>query len=255
MGRYSLLVMSENTNENHSGVLHPSRPLNRELDQHESRSTVASGPNEVGSSPGIFYPCTYSYDISCSVQDEDVTLAKILQEQERAFLELRGVTSLENVPPGDVRFGHEVVEGGHSEGMTDEELAWKLMQEEEHAFQERMMAMAGMGPSSADGGILMEEVEEDAIDPDTLTYEELTTLGEMAGTVAAGLGEEQLKKLHQKQYAEVEGHDDPCVVCQVDFESSDVVIELPCRHVYHPDCIQTWLAAKKTCPHCSQEVV
>lgn len=187
-----------------------------------------------------------------------MTLAKILQEQERAFLELRGMSTLENVPPR-MSSGEEEAEGPsdvQEESMTDEQLAWKLMQEEEHAFQERMMAMAGLTVPNMDNGQERQEAaDEEAIDPDTLTYEELTTLGEMAGTVAAGISEEQLKKLPVKLYGEVEGHDDPCVVCQLDFEPSDNVIELPCRHVYHPDCIHPWLTAKKTCPHCSQEVV
>lgn len=196
------------------------------------------------------------------MQDEDITLAKILQEQERAFLELRGsnVQSVENVPPG-MSSGHERTStlGSESmvcEGMTDEELAWKLMQEEEHAFQERMMAMAGISVgTSVDPGVEMEQQGADGeIDPDTLTYEELTTLGEMAGTVAAGLSIEQIEKLPQKKYGDVMDHDDPCVICQIEFESSDHVMQLPCEHVYHPDCIHPWLLTKKTCPHCGQEI-
>lgn len=168
------------------------------------------------------------------------------------------MSALENVPPGLGGVDDEVERfEDREEGMTDEELAWKLMQEEQHAFQERMMAMAGMSVgTSRDIGIVEEEVNgEDTIDPDTLTYEELTTLGEMAGTVAAGLTDEQLQKLPRKQYTQIRNLDDPCVICQVDFEPSDDVIELPCRHVYHPDCIHPWLRAKKTCPHCSREVL
>ncbi len=47
-----------------------------------------------------------------------------------------------------------------------------------------------------------EEEEDDAIDPDDLTYEELTVLGEVAGTVAAGLTEKQLSALRRTQYRE-----------------------------------------------------
>ena len=39
-----------------------------------------------------------------------MTLAKILQEQERAFLELRGISTLENVPPR-MSSGEEEAEG------------------------------------------------------------------------------------------------------------------------------------------------
>lgn len=59
-----------------------------------------------------------------------------------------------------------------------------------------------------------EEDEEDAIDPDDLTYEELTVLGEVAGTVAAGLTEKQLNALNRIQYKEFtreNNHNDPYV--------------------------------------------
>jgi hypothetical protein len=59
-----------------------------------------------------------------------------------------------------------------------------------------------------------EEEEEDAIDPDDLTYEELTVLGEVAGTVAAGLTEKQLNALNRTQYKEFtreNNHSDPYV--------------------------------------------
>ena len=123
-----------------------------------------------------------------------------------------------------------------------------------------------------------EEEEEDAIDPDDFTYEELTVLGEVAGTVAAGLTEKQLNALNRIQYKEFtreNNHNNPyvesmrrsmrvmsnnmvcccsCVVCQLEFEAEDTVIVLPCKHVYHPECIVEWLKQKKKCPHCGQEM-
>lgn len=59
---------------------------------------------------------------------------------------------MENVPPhivgqtsGSGSLTRPPGDGSCPEDMTDEELAWKLMQEEENAFQQRMMAMAGLG--------------------------------------------------------------------------------------------------------------
>ena len=32
-----------------------------------------------------------------------------------------------------------------------------------------------------------------------------------------------------------------CSVCMEDFKLEEVVKELPCNHLYHPDCIVPWL--------------
>lgn len=51
----------------------------------------------------------------------------------------------ENVPP--MPLNHRPSSTSPEEGrqLTDEELAWRLMQEEEAQFQQRMMALAGLG--------------------------------------------------------------------------------------------------------------
>jgi hypothetical protein len=97
------------------------------------------------------------------------------------------------------------------------------------------------------------EIDGDTIDPDELTYEELTTLGEVAGTVATGLTAEQMEKMPRKLYQDIQPLEDPCVVCQINFEECDSTIELPCKHIYHAECILQWLEQKKTCPQCGQE--
>jgi hypothetical protein len=193
-------------------------------------------------------------------ENEDISLAKILQQQERAFLELRGETEVglsssfpENLPPP---------------GMTeDEELAWRLMREEESMFQQRMLAMAGIArptDSATDEfglnpGPFQQEHQSDepeaSIDPDELTYEELTNLGDIAGTVACGLSEEQFRQLPHSRHGDAPNHNgDPCIICQIDFDPEDLVTHLPCSHVFHDECLRPWLSKKKTCPFCSTEL-
>jgi hypothetical protein len=198
-------------------------------------------------------------------EQEDIALAKILQQQERAFLELHGTSQADLRLPGDP--SEEVPPPGMTE---DEELAWRLMREEESMFQQRMMAMAGLvGPSSllhedpsvenlqehqrhGTDGRATDDLE---VDPDSLTYEELTTLGDMAGTVACGLTEEQLAKLTRGAHGKLATlNGDPCIVCQADFEAEDPVVQLPCLHVFHEECLRPWLSRKKCCPFCSAEV-
>lgn len=41
-----------------------------------------------------------------------------------------------------------------------------------------------------------------------------------------------------------------CVVCLEDFQAGSTVITLPCRHVFHCDCVGAWLRLRFTCPLC-----
>ena len=58
---------------------------------------------------------------------------------------------MENIPPSSARQSAQALEEGderleqEERPLTDEEIAWKLMQEEEDEFQKRMLAMAGVG--------------------------------------------------------------------------------------------------------------
>lgn len=42
-----------------------------------------------------------------------------------------------------------------------------------------------------------------------------------------------------------------CPICLTEFESGEPVRLIPyCRHVFHPQCLGTWLASHVTCPLC-----
>eukprot|EP00890_Picochlorum_soloecismus_P001267 jgi/Picsp_1/2140/NSC_05605-R1_zinc finger len=153
-------------------------------------------------------------------ENDDVALAKIFQEQERAFLALaRSNISMENIPPSSAHQSAQVLQddyGTLDQGerqLTDEEIAWKLMQEEEDEFQKRMLAMAGVGASSEfDDG--PQYSSEDIRDPDDFTYEELTALGDAVGTVSAGLDKTKILALPTGKFREIcqkDGVHDPYV--------------------------------------------
>ena len=51
-----------------------------------------------------------------------------------------------------------------------------------------------------------------------------------------------------------EGENNNCIICLNDFEIGDNVTSLPCLHVYHTDCIKSWLKSKNHCPICKYTI-
>ncbi|PRW57669.1 3-ketoacyl- thiolase peroxisomal [Chlorella sorokiniana] len=217
-------------------------------------------------------------------EDPDLALAKMLQAQEQAWLAMAGSGAMENLGPaagaagGDVGAAAGATSGGYELGagagepeeLTDEEMARRLQEEEEREFQQRLLALAGIGPAPGGGGGVPgegaaegEEAEyasEDEVDPDDLSYEELTALGEAVGTVSKGIPAEDIDALPQQAYHEVAGTtaggEEQCPICRMEFEPEDAVRVLPlCRHYFHPDCVAQWLSINKVCCICNREVL
>jgi len=45
-----------------------------------------------------------------------------------------------------------------------------------------------------------------------------------------------------------------CAVCQYDYDIEDEVVETPCNHIFHRNCLEPWLRLNTTCPHCRFEL-
>lgn len=53
---------------------------------------------------------------------------------------------------------------------------------------------------------------------------------------------------------EIQKNRTECVICIENIKDFDKVIITQCKHVFHVDCIETWLRNTKTCPTCRREI-
>jgi hypothetical protein len=57
-----------------------------------------------------------------------------------------------------------------------------------------------------------------------------------------------------KQPRRKDAEEEQCPICCMEFESGVDVKVLPCKHTFHPGCIDTWLVRNCTCPICKRDV-
>ncbi|KAK8486016.1 hypothetical protein V6N11_032994 [Hibiscus sabdariffa] len=102
-------------------------------------------------------------------------------------------------------------------------------------------------------------VWQDNIDPDNMTYEELLDLGEAVGSQSRGLSRELIDLLPTSRckfgsFLLRKKSRERCVICQMRYKIGERQMKLPCKHVYHSECIMKWLSINKVCPVCNNEV-
>lgn len=70
------------------------------------------------------------------------------------------------------------------------------------------------------------------------------------GDEEANVGEEHQNDADSQQ----EGRGtNSCAICLVEIEEGDIVGDIPCHHVFHKECLKSWLQRSNRCPLCQQE--
>ena len=70
--------------------------------------------------------------------------------------------------------------------------------------------------------------------------------------------EKLLLELNEFQYKHIKKYnaliEEKCVICFENFKRVDIIKELPCKHIYHKDCILKWLNDSNLCPLCKYDL-
>ncbi|KDO18265.1 hypothetical protein SPRG_15509 [Saprolegnia parasitica CBS 223.65] len=49
------------------------------------------------------------------------------------------------------------------------------------------------------------------------------------------------------------GCEEACAICLCDYEHGETKLQMPCKHVFHQECVVRWLEKSATCPLCRQD--
>eukprot|EP00922_Rhytidocystis_sp_ex-Travisia-forbesii_P056344 GHVS01083433.1.p1 GENE.GHVS01083433.1~~GHVS01083433.1.p1 ORF type:complete len:1088 (+),score=103.48 GHVS01083433.1:102-3365(+) len=88
----------------------------------------------------------------------------------------------------------------------------------------------------------------------SMDYDNLLDLQERVGHISRGLSLDQLELLPEEGYNGASEESRECLICRVEYETTERLRRLPCWHVFHSRCIDKWLHDRNTCPLCRLEV-
>ncbi|KAI8323916.1 hypothetical protein GQ54DRAFT_296483 [Martensiomyces pterosporus] len=67
--------------------------------------------------------------------------------------------------------------------------------------------------------------------------------------------DEAIKSLPKRRVTKEEkAAKDECGICMDEYEEGEEAVELPCKHIYHEECVDHWLKVNGTCPICRARV-
>lgn len=136
---------------------------------------------------------------------------------------------------------------GRSQILSDLPLETEKKKKKTPPLPSLPLPMTNMAPSSSCTMIVQEPSASLSSSP---------TLQKVPPDVLYPLDDSETHTLSQDLLSdETETLNDSCPVCIEAFNSQDCIRTLPCRHSYHPSCIDPWLISKDTtCPLCKFDV-
>jgi len=89
------------------------------------------------------------------------------------------------------------------------------------------------------------------------TYEQLLEMVDQIGSVHRGLAPSQINRLlPTMKFSDLNSSNSitDCTICLTQYQPSDLIRALPCKHVFHQQCADSWLSMNRTCPVCRFEI-
>lgn len=84
-----------------------------------------------------------------------------------------------------------------------------------------------------------------------LCYPHLLTSSSIQGAPLS-----MIRKLHEEIYdpntSKIKTDDTVCAICLNNYQATDKILYLPCKHHFHSECIEKWLLTNKSCPFCKR---
>jgi hypothetical protein len=96
--------------------------------------------------------------------------------------------------------------------------------------------------------------ENNYIDIDEMSYEQLLDLENRIGNVKKGINNISKLKLKTVKFSSYNSKDKECVICKELFNENEYIRLLNCSHIFHINCIDKWFKDHKICPICKKEV-
>ncbi|CAA2983400.1 E3 ubiquitin ligase BIG BROTHER-like [Olea europaea subsp. europaea] len=188
----------------------------------------------------------------------DLNVQEVLLQQESAYLSIQasGKAKVTTSDYGQTNNGSQfLAQESESQLALDEAFARSLelgdnfanLYNSEHGGN--IAESTNSSPRETPARIVIQNTREDEIDPDTMNYEELLSLGDAVGQERKGLSDDLISRLPTFKYKagffSKKKKKEECVICCAEYKNRAKLITLPCAHQYHSACITRWLKLNK----------